>query len=87
MLKEGVKKEIQRSKITPSSWGLIRTQLVSVVSGVWRVTIMLISHKCICLCHLCYLHSVLSSLLSLFFFLFCRINEDKPNENRQGVFI
>lgn len=87
MLEEGMKKEIQKSEITPSSWGLIRTQLLPVVSGVWRVTVMLISHKCMCLCYLCYLHSVLSSFLSLFFFLFCRINEDDPNENRQVVFI
>ena len=74
MLNEGVEKEKQRSKTTASTWSLIRIQLDPVISGVWRVAIMLISHTCICLCHshsVCCAHSQVHFSLSP-----AEINED-----------
>jgi len=74
MLNEGVEKENQRSKTTSSSWSLIRIQLDTVISGVWRVAIMLISHACICLRHL---HSVCCAHSQVHFSLSpVEINED-----------
>lgn len=72
--------------MSPCSWGLIRTQLVPMISGVWRFTIMLISHTCICFCYLCHLNFVLSSFLSLFF-LFILQNKWRQTKWEQARYL